>query len=272
MIWRPSELKAFLAEHGLSAQKGLSQHFLIDGNVIGKMVALADKPTTLEIGPGPGGITQELLKAGHKVIAIEKDRALASLLERFQTDDQRLTVEQGDILVVDLYELVDEQTCIVSNLPFQITAPVLSRLVIRSDLFSRMVVLVQDEVARRMTASPRTRDYGSLTLFLQLYANTTYAFKVSRRSFWPSPRVDSAVVVLDLHKPTIDEPEELEGLMRAAFQQRRKMLRRSLGELYGKKEIIAALEKAKLPPQARPEELTLIEFAHLRDRLLGERK
>lgn len=268
-MWRPSELHAFLAEQGLSAKKGLSQHFLIDRHVIERMIALAElQPgdSVLEIGPGPGAITQRLLDHGAQVLAIEKDAQFARLLSRFDSTGERLRVAHADALTYPLSEL--QGAVVVANLPFQVASPILTRFVTEPERIKRMVVLIQDEVARRLLASPFSREISSLTLFMQMYAQVRRGIRVKRTCFSPPPAVDGAVVVIDPHPPHIAHPEECLQVIRQAFQQRRKMLSTSLGQQYGKEAIQQALEQVGASPKARPEELNLTQWIALYKELI----
>lgn len=272
-IYRPQELLSFLHEEKLSPKKGLSQNFLIDGNIIRKIVDLADVEKgdcILEIGPGPGVLTEELLKRGARVLAIEKDRGFADKLKRFQSQGE-LFILQEDILEVDLEKAIkqagmDAPVKVISNLPYHITTPIIAKLLGYKDLFSSIVVMVQDEVARRFTGQKKTKDYSSITVFLSFFAKVRYGFKVKRTCFMPSPKVDSAVVLIHPKDPPIENEEEQKQflqLVRTAFNQRRKTIRSSLHKLYPKEIVVEALKKASLSIDARAEELDLEEFLRL---------
>lgn len=255
-LTNPSELREFLRTLGVAPKKRLSQNFLIDGNIVRKILveaAIQPKDRVLEIGPGPGALTEALVAQGAIVYAVEKDPLFAEALHRFPG----VTVFAEDIRSFDLDSL-PPQTKVVSNLPYHLTAPILGLLAPRGDLFSTVTVMVQEEVARRMTAQPKTPDYGSLSVFLHFYSQPRYAFKVSRRCFYPQPRVDSAIVTLTLKKPPPVDPERFFDLVHKAFQQRRKMVRTSLGPLAA--QILSELGEN---PQSRPEELSLATFLAL---------
>lgn len=249
-LTNPSELKQFLNALGRRPKKGLSQNFLIDGNILKKVLKVANVSagdSILEIGPGPGAWTEAFLCQKAHVIAVEKDEVYAEALKRFAN----VEVFAEDILRFSL-ENVPEKTKVISNLPFQLTAPILTRLAPRHDLFSTLTFLIQEEVARRITAVPNTKEYSSLTLFLNFYADVSYEFKVSKRCFFPQPKVDCAVVTLRLHPPPSNiDPSHFFPFVQKAFQQRRKMIKNTLG--------IAP----KQHPEARPEQLTLHDFINL---------
>lgn len=272
-IYRPHELFALLNEGNLSAKKSLSQNFLIDGNIVRKIVDLAHIQKgdfVLEIGPGPGVLTEELLLRGARVLAIEKDRGFAKQLERFQEKGD-LTIIEGDILETDLENVLKNAKAktpvkVLSNLPYHITTPIIAKLLTAKILFSMILVMVQEEVARRFVGRPKTKDYSSISLFLAFFADVRYEFKVKKSCFLPMPKVDSAVVLLTLKTPPLsDEDEQKKFLIfvRTAFNQRRKMLRSALDKLYPKVSVQEALEKSSLSINARAEELTLEEFLRL---------
>ncbi|MES2344356.1 MAG: 16S rRNA (adenine(1518)-N(6)/adenine(1519)-N(6))-dimethyltransferase RsmA [Chlamydiota bacterium] len=264
-IFRPSELHAFLEELGISAKKSLSQNFLIDGNILDKICTLAEVAPgdrVLEIGPGPGALTQALLKKGAHVTAIEMDHVFATHLKRL---DGNLTVIEGDFLALSLETLLqgNQRFKIVANLPYQITTPILAKLVPLHSLISSITVMVQREVAKRFVAKPNTKDYSSFTLFLEYYGKTTYGFTVEPTCFYPRPGVRSAVCRIDLSASYQLPEEAFFQLTRTAFQQRRKMLRASLKSLFQPEHIESALQALNLTPTARPEQLSLENFIAL---------
>jgi 16S rRNA (adenine1518-N6/adenine1519-N6)-dimethyltransferase len=262
-LYKPSELASFLAGLDVRAKKSLSQNFLIDRNVLHKMLqAAAIEPGDLvvEIGPGPGALTEQLLARGAEVIAIEKDRAFAQALRRLDSGG-RLQVHEGDALTFP-WRLA-RRGKVVSNLPYHITTPLLVALIPMTHAFSSVTVMMQQEVAQRVTARKGTSSYGSITLFLQLYSTPSYAFTVPPTCFTPTPSVHSAVVSFALHDPPLQDPAPFFAITRTAFQHRRKMLRSSLKELYSPADIECALKSSGLNPFSRPEELGLEEFLTL---------
>lgn len=227
----PTTLHAFLSGIDAKPLKALSQNFLIDGNVVRKIadaVAVEPGETVLEIGPGPGALTEELLKRGAKVFAIEKDPKFAKALERLQTEDGRLNTYEADVLEFDFSRLPGSLK-VAANLPYHITTPILEILCRERARFSSALLMMQKEVAERITAKPGSKEISSLTLFLQLFAKPSIAVNVSERCFYPAPKVASSVVRLDFHEPPIADPEPLVAWIRKAYQQRRKMLRSTLG-------------------------------------------
>ncbi len=273
-IYKPSELRVFLDQLGIAPKKGLSQNFLIDGNIIRKIVAVSEvhpDDTILEVGPGPGSLTQALLDTGARVVAVEKDTVLAQALERLQTPAEQLKVFCHDILTFPLHEEIprfmreERKAKVIANLPYHLTTPILTQLSPLRELFTSLTVMVQEEVARRLTAQPGTSDYSSLTIFLRFYTHPHYAFTVSRNCFYPAPKVNSAVVVLKLREPPLTgkDVETFFELTRTAFEQRRKMLRASLKGLFPPQTIEKALEEIGQNPLARPETLSLEQFLQL---------
>lgn len=273
-IYKPSELRTFLNQLGITPKKGLSQNFLIDGNIVRKIVAAANVTKgdiVLEIGPGPGSLTQALLEAGAHVLAVEKDSVLAESLERLQTPEKSLQIFCQDILNFSIQEtllplLKDcKKAKVIANLPYHLTTPILAMLVPHHLFFSSLTVMVQEEVGRRYTAKPNTSEYSSFTIFLQFYSEPVYKFTVSRQCFYPVPKVDSAVVSLHLKAPPLDEIAAVSffRITRTAFEHRRKMMRASLRSLYEPAVISSALETIGQNPLARPEVLSLDDFLHL---------
>lgn len=269
----PSGLQEFLNEHGLKAKKHSSQNFLVDGNIIRKIVKSAVVQAgdyILEIGPGPGALTEEMLSIGANVFAIEKDSQLATALLRLQTEDLRLTVLEKDFLEFPLLEFFSKilpsgkKLKVVANLPYHITTPIISALLPLYDMIETMTLMVQKEVALRFVACKGTKDYSSFTIFIQHFGSVKYCFTVEPTCFYPRPTVQSAVVHFTL-QPLEDIPkqEKLFQMIRLAFSQRRKMIKSSLKELYPSEKVEQSLQKIGLNPLARPEELSREDFVKL---------
>lgn len=273
-IYKPSELKRYLENLGISPKKRLSQNFLLDGNIINKIVELSELTAddiVVEIGPGPGALTEALLKTGAKVIAVEKDETLAKGLEQLNDIENKLEVYCDDILkfpLEDTLKKTNQKAKVIANLPYHLTTPIMTNLIPRNDLFSDIVVMVQEEVARRFVANPCTKDYSSLTVFLNFYSTSQYGFKVSRNCFYPKPKVESAVAKFSLHPPSEGVSEEkFFKMTRTAFGQRRKMLSKTLRNLYPSKSIQEILTEINKSPKSRPEELSLEDFLELHNKL-----
>ncbi|MBB64892.1 MAG: ribosomal RNA small subunit methyltransferase A [Waddliaceae bacterium] len=272
-IYRPQELRDFLNQIGMSPRKNLSQNFLIDRNVIKKTLdtaSLTEDDWVVEIGPGPGALTESLLEANAHVYAIEKDRDLAPVLQRFDPSEQKLKVSCCDVLTFSFEEELQNwlpkgrKAKLIANLPYHLTTPILETLAPLSHLFHSLTVMVQDEVAQRFVAKPRTKEYGSFTLFLRYYGQPTYSFKVSRNCFYPPPKIDSAITHIPLAEPAFPVgPESFFKVTRRAFQQRRKTLRSSLKDTFGVDAVLQALKQMNLPEESRPEELSFEQFLEL---------
>lgn len=267
------QLMRFFAASGGRAKKGLSQNFLVDGNILRKIISASGVERgdwVLEIGPGFGALTEALVRCGARVVAIEKDLTFEAPLR-----DLSICLEMGDACQFPLGDLErygwqDKGRCI-ANLPYHITTPLLTKLFIEApDRWESVTVMIQDEVARRITAGPGGKDYGSLTLFLQFFANIRYAFKVSPNCFYPKPRVHSAVVHMEVKDSFPLERERRVAfftLTRAAFGQRRKFLANALRGIYSKELIFQVLLKMGLSERTRPETLTLQQYLELFHRL-----
>lgn len=271
-IYKPSELLDFLRSIGTNPKKALSQNFLIDGNIIRKIVKSANVnpgDVVLEIGPGPGSLTEALLEAKAHVIAVEKDKLLAKELERLKSSDRQLDVYSEDILEFPLESILkdlkpNQKIKVIANLPYNITTPIIAKLIPLSHLISSLTLMVQLEVARRFTALPNTAMYGSFTVFLNFYSNPEFSFTVSKNCFYPVPKVESAIVTLHLkEKEKVSDSEAFFKMTRRSFEQRRKMLRASLKDLYPSEQVTEALVTLGLNPLSRPEELSLKDFIAL---------
>lgn len=233
-------LREVIAAHGLSARKSLGQNFLLDLNLTARIARVAgplEGVTVIEIGPGPGGLTRALLAAGAaRVVAVERDkRALPALAEIAAAYPGRLEVRAEDALKIDYAALAGGPMRIVANLPYNIATPLLIgwlSLEPWPPFYESLTLMFQREVAQRIVASPGSADYGRLSVLAGWRTEARIAFTVNRSAFTPPPKVTSAVVVL---KPKPVEPDVplscLEAVTRAAFGQRRKMLRQSLRSL-----------------------------------------
>lgn len=260
-------LRDVLAAHGLTARKSLGQHFLLDLNLTGRIARAAgrlDLGTTIEIGPGPGGLTRALLDAGaRQVVAIERDdRAIAIQNEIAAAYPGRLEIIADDALKVDAAELGQAPRRIVANLPYNISTVLLLNWLKRIDAFESLTLMFQKEVVDRLAATPRDPNYGRLSVITQWLCEVRPLFNVDKRAFTPPPAVMSTVVQL-IPRPQPLAParmETLEQVTAAAFGQRRKMLRSSLKALGPAEELLAA---AAIAPTARAEELSVEQFCAL---------
>lgn len=264
-------LRDVLAAHGLTARKSLGQHFLLDLNLTGRIARAAGNlslGTTIEIGPGPGGLTRALLDAGtRQLIAIERDdRAIAIQSEIAAAYPGRLEIIAGDALQVDAASLGEAPRRIVANLPYNISTVLLLAWLRRIQAFESLTLMFQKEVVDRLAATPRSPDYGRLSVITQWLCHVQPLFNVDKRAFTPPPNVMSTVVQLVPRTQPLAPArmETLERVTAAAFGQRRKMLRSSLKSLGPAEEILAA---TGITPTARAEELSVAEFCTLAEYL-----
>ena len=266
-LTRPSELKALLERHGLQLARRFGQHFLVDRNHLEKILAaaaLTPNDTVLEIGPGAGVLTRELAARAGSVVSIELDRQLPPVLAEVMAEFDNWHLIEADALKYDWKAL--GATKIVANIPYNITSPLLVKMLEFQPVFSSITLLVQKEVADRAKATPNSDAYGSLSVFLQFYAAVTVPALVPRNAFFPPPKVDSAILHLVPHAtPPVEVPSTVAffAVSRAAFGQRRKMLLGALshGMNRPRDEILAALTQASVAPERRAETLHLEEIA-----------
>ncbi|MDO8446189.1 MAG: 16S rRNA (adenine(1518)-N(6)/adenine(1519)-N(6))-dimethyltransferase RsmA [Deltaproteobacteria bacterium] len=260
-------------------KKRFGQHFLKDKNIIRKIVdgaGVSKDDLVLEIGPGLGDMTSLLCERAERVIAVELDRELYSiLLEKFGrgTGENNVEIVNADALRFDiggLFERFGKKIKVVANLPYNISTPLLFKFFEDRDYISSMTLMFQKEVADRLTAVPGTKDYGVLSIYAQLYTKPSFLFKVSPHAFTPPPKVDSAVVRLDvLKEPSVKAIDEgfMLKVVKAAFGQRRKTLSNALSSGLGlpKEAVNTTLKRAMVDGSRRGETLTLGEFCNLSD-------
>lgn len=258
-----------------TAIKRLGQNFLIDPNIVRKIVALAEltpSDTVLEIGPGRGILTDALCRAAGSVTAIEVDPRLHAYLTERQPRFSNLTLLLADAMTYPI-EHFPTGTIVVANLPYYLSTPLLFRLLDQRDRFPRMVLMLQNEVADRLVAQPSSSNYGILSVMAQYAAGITKVFRVSAQCFRPKPEVGSAVVLLKAkHQRALNQEEEpkFAALVRAAFAHRRKTLINSLkDEGYDQQSVVEALAANGLSPNTRAEILSLDQFIELTHRLHG---
>ena len=261
-------LREVIARHDLLARKSLGQHFLLDGNLTAKIVRGAGDltgRTVLEVGPGPGGLTRALLASpAARIVAVERDaRCVAALGELAEAYPQRLHVVEGDALEVDEGDLLAPPAVVIANLPYNISTPLLFKWLEHGALFESLTLMFQKEVADRLTATPRQKAYGRLSIMVQWRMAVASLFDIGPRAFTPPPKVTSTVVHLVpfAEPPWPADRATLERLTAAAFGQRRKMLRSSLRALSG--DVGALLSAADIDPTARAEELSVEMFCRL---------
>ena len=282
-----SVTRAILERHGFTFKKSFGQNFLTDTNILQKIVDTAEidkKVNVIEIGPGIGALTEFLAESAAEVMAFEIDDRLVPILADSLRDFDNVTVVNQDILKVDLAQYIAEfknpdlPIKVVANLPYYITTPILMHLIESGIPFSEFVVMMQREVADRISAQPNTKAYGSLSIAVQYYMTAKVAFVVPRTVFVPAPNVDSAILKMvrrDQPAVAVQDEKFFFKISKASFVHRRKTLWNNLTSHFGKTEetkakLTAALEQAELSPSVRGEALSLEEFARLADALKSE--
>jgi 16S rRNA (adenine1518-N6/adenine1519-N6)-dimethyltransferase len=265
-------LREVIKAHGLSASKALGQNFLLDEQLLDRIAAIPGDlggARAYEVGPGPGGLTRALLRAGAQVTAVERDRrCLPALAEVSAAFDGRLRVIEGDALSVNEPAEAGAGAHIVANLPYNVGTQLLVRWLGGQDwppFWSSLTLMFQREVADRIVAAPGTDAYGRLSVLAQWRSDARLAMKVHRSAFVPPPKVMSAVVhIVPKNAPEGVSAATLERVTAAAFGQRRKMLRRSLAELPG---ALDALQSLQIDPERRAETLSVQDFVEIARRL-----
>ena len=262
LIADPSATRHILKKFKLRAVKGLGQNFLIDADIVRRIVeaaAICAGDEVLEIGAGIGTLTQGLLEAGANVTAIEVDKKLPAVLKETLAGYEKFRLIEGDVLKINLAELMPSKFKVVANLPYYITTQILLTLLEKNLPVTKIVTMVQREVAERMTAAPGSKIYGALSVAVQFRSEPRIAFEVPPESFLPPPEVTSAVVVCDVRKSPFDVDEEFfTKVVRTAFAKRRKTLLNSLAS-FGRDKILAS----GIDATRRAETLSLEEFARL---------
>ena len=282
-----SVTKAVLERHGFTFKKSFGQNFLTDTNILQKIVDTAEidnQVNVIEIGPGIGALTEFLAERAAEVMAFEIDHRLVPILADTLRDFDNVTVVNEDILKVDLaqhsqnFKNPDLPIKVVANLPYYITTPILMHLIESGIPFSEFVVMMQKEVADRISAQPNTKAYGSLSIAVQYYMTAKVAFIVPRTVFVPAPNVDSAILKM-VRRPepavAVEDEKFFFKVSKASFTHRRKTLWNNLTGYFGKTEevkdkLTKALDQAGLSPSVRGEALSLEEFASLADALKGQ--
>lgn len=277
-LGNPQKTIEIIQKYEFAFQKKFGQNFLIDTHVLDKIIAAAGvtkEDCVLEIGPGIGTMTQYLAESARHVVAVEIDSNLIPILNETLADYDNVTVIHGDILKVDVNQIINEYNegrpiKVVANLPYYITTPIIMGLFEGMVPIDNITVMVQKEVADRMQVGPGSKDYGALSLAVQYYAEPYIVANVPPNCFMPRPGVGSAVIRLTRHKTSpveVKEPDLMFRLIRASFNQRRKTLQNGLNNSpevdFSREQIIEAIESLGLPPSVRGETLTLEQFAAL---------
>lgn len=278
-LYSPRIMKEILDKYGFKFSKSLGQNFLIDGNIINKIADVAkldENSGVLEIGPGFGTLTQVLCSKAKKVVAIEIDKSL-KIVHKETLNYDNLKIIYEDFMKIDVNKLIDEEfkgldVKIVANLPYYITTPIIMKILEERYKVSKIVVMVQKEVAERLNSHPGSKEYGAITLAVQYRANTNIAIIVPNSVFMPRPKVDSAVIefnILESPRIIVKDEELLFRVIKASFGQRRKTLLNGLcNNLKLSKEVVKlALENVEIDPGVRGETLGLDEFGKISDEI-----
>ncbi len=284
-IATPGRTKEIINKHGFSFKKSLGQNFLIDSNILNKIVDAADlneQRGALEIGPGIGALTERLARQAHNVTAVEIDQRLLPILQDSLGDYDNVRVRHGDVLKVDLQELFREdfanvdKVSVVANLPYYVTTPILMKLLEEKLPLDNIVVMIQKEVAQRMAAVPGGKDYGSLSIAVQYYCIPELVCIVPKTVFIPQPNVESAVIRLKLREEPpvhVQDEQHFFELMQACFVQRRKTIANNLKTRYfsgsDREQLEQLLAEAGIEPSRRGETLSIEEYGRLSDVFLA---
>lgn len=281
-IATPIRTKEILKKHGFSLKKSLGQNFIIDSNILTKIVHTAElnkQTNVVEVGPGIGALTEYLARASKEVVAFEIDERLLPVLADTLSPYDNVTIINKDVLQANLKETLSEKIdlteplMVVANLPYYITTPIIMYFLESAIRIDALVIMMQKEVAERVTSAPGSKAYGSLSIAVQYYMDAEISFIVPKTVFVPQPNVDSAIIKLTRRETpaveVIDEKVFFE-VTRAAFVQRRKTLWNNLIGRYGKNDLvkeklIEALDYAEIDPKRRGETLSLVEFGKLAD-------
>lgn len=272
---KPGVLKEITKRHDFRFTKSLGQNFLIDANILDKIIRASDigeNDIVIEVGTGIGTLTKELAERAKKVYAIEIDKKLIPIVAETTSQYNNIVLINKDFLETQLTDIVEEKNSpvkVIANIPYYITTPIIMKC-LESEIFvDTLVLMIQKEVAERLSASASTKQYGSLSVAVQYYANVEFVSKVSKTSFYPVPNVDSGIVKLR-KKPetdlTLKDKELFFQVTRGSFAKRRKTILNSLigyTDFFTKELVKKALEHAEIDPKRRGESLDIIEFAKL---------
>ena len=274
-LYSAKYLKQIIEEHRFKFSKSLGQNFLIDGNIVKKIVrdaGITKDDYILEVGPGIGTLTEELSLRAKKVVAVEIDKNLLPILDITLKRYENIEIFHGDILDIDIKKLIEERleggpVKVVAILPYYVTTPIIARFLEEDLNVESLTIMVQKEVAQRMVSKEGSKVYGSLSVFVNFYSEPEILLNVPKSVFMPSPKIDSAVIRLNMKEklPQVDK-DQFFKVVKASFSKRRKTILNALSS-YGfqltKEEFKTALEKAGIDPKSRAEELNLEQFVSL---------
>lgn len=278
-ISTPRRTKEIISRHGFSFKKSLGQNFLIDQNILYKIVEAAgldEDKGALEIGPGIGALTEKLAQTAGTVTAVEIDQRLIPILREVLEPYENVKVHHGDVLKVDLQELFRQdfagvsKVSVVANLPYYVTTPILMKLLEEKLPLENIVVMIQKEVAERMAAAPGSKDYGSLSIAVQYYSEPKLVCIVPHTVFIPQPNVASAVIRLAVREQppvSVEDESFFFEVVQASFAQRRKTIANNLKSRFfpgeGRERLEQLLQEAGIEPSRRGETLSIEEYARL---------
>lgn len=284
-ISTPRRTKEIISRHGFSFKKSLGQNFLIDQNILYKIVEAAgldENKGALEIGPGIGALTEKLAQTAGTVTAVEIDQRLIPILREVLEPYGNVRVHHGDVLKVDLHELFRQdfadvsKVSVVANLPYYVTTPILMKLLEEKLPLENIVVMIQKEVAERMAAAPGSKDYGSLSIAVQYYSEPKLVCIVPHTVFIPQPNVESAVIRLAVREQPpvrVEDERFFFEVVQASFAQRRKTIANNLKSRFfpgeGRERLEQLLQEAGIEPSRRGETLSIEEYARLSNVLFG---
>ncbi|EKN64409.1 16S rRNA (adenine(1518)-N(6)/adenine(1519)-N(6))-dimethyltransferase RsmA [Schinkia azotoformans] len=284
-IATPVRTKAILEKYGFSFKKSLGQNFLIDLNILNRIVDFAELTVNsgaIEIGPGIGALTEQLAKRAKKVVAFEIDQRLLPILKETLEPYPHVKVIHEDVLKANVNQVIteefgeDQDLMVVANLPYYVTTPIIMKLLTDQLPIRGIVCMLQKEVADRIAAAPGTKDYGSLSIAIQYYTEAKTVMIVPKTVFIPQPNIDSAVIRLTKRpEPAVKVTDEefFFTVVRASFAQRRKTIFNNLSSHFAqtieKKNIEKALHAAGIDPKRRGETLSIEEFGRLSDELVS---
>lgn len=283
-LFSPKCIQEILSKHGFHFSKSLGQNFLTERRVCEQIVSMSDvdkNDSVLEIGPGLGSLTSVLAESAKKVVSVEIDKSLLPVLDETLNEYDNVKIINQDILKCDLRKLIDdefngEKPKVCANLPYYITTPIISHL-IEASAFSSLTTMVQKEVADRICANAGDSDYGAFSVFVQYYTEPESLFVVEKECFIPQPKVQSAVIRLNIRETPAVSPDNEKHFFRvvkAAFAQRRKQLANSLlsgfKTEFDKSEILDILTTLGHKPTVRGEELTIYDFCDISNKMLSE--
>ncbi len=279
-LYSPKVIKRIMAEGGLAFSKSKGQNFLIDGNIVKKIVkasGIGQDDHVIEIGPGIGTLTQELLQHAGKLTVIELDRGFLPILDRNFGDDPKFNLIEGDALKIDLQGLLSEEknpVKMVANLPYYITSPILIKLLTDDLPLRSITVMVQKEVGERICAGKNSPDYGALSLLVSLYASDKkLVFDIPGTSFLPAPKVDSCLIHIErgqnqegpAGKLDREGKKKVNNIIRLAFQKRRKMVIKCFQDNLGRnrEDLLKIFKEAGVDAKSRPENLELDDYVNI---------